>query len=127
MNSRELALAFACTAWLAGCSHAPQRPAPPHAGGHVVLEGIAESRKLGAAVRGDGFDVWIEGLDGWPDGIAGRRVHVTGVLVERYDLPVFIQKPGEPIAQGMPVPEGTDLHAASRREVLRDAHWSVVR
>jgi hypothetical protein len=45
----------------------------------------------------------------------------------RHDLPVFVQKPGEPPLQGIPVPEGTDLHAASRRYVVRDATWSVSR
>jgi hypothetical protein len=45
----------------------------------------------------------------------------------RHDLPVFVQKPGEPPRQGIPVPEGTDLHAASRRYVVRDATWSVSR
>jgi len=100
----------------AGCATSP-----------VALEGIAESRKLGAALRGDGFDVWIDQLSEWPRDWVGRKVRVTGVLEERHDLPVFVQKPGEPAAAGIPVPEGTDLQQASRRYVIRDAKWSLIR
>jgi hypothetical protein len=92
----------------------------------VTLEGIAEARKLGAVLRGKDFDVWIDQLQDWPRDYVGRRVRVTGILEERHDLPVFIQRPGEPVAGGIPVPEGTDLHAASRRYVLRDAKWSLI-
>ena len=92
----------------------------------VALEGIAEARKLGAALRGNGFEVWIDRLDEWPAGAAGRKVRVTGVLEERHDLPVYIQKAGEPPAAGIPVPEGTDLRQASRRYVVREAKWSLI-
>ena len=93
----------------------------------VTLEGIAEARKLGAALRGDGFDVWIDRLSDWPRELVGRKVRVSGVLEERHDLPVYIQKRGEPVAAGIPVPEGTDLQKASRRYVIRDAKWSLIR
>ena len=96
-------------------------------GQQVTLEGIAEARRLGAALRGNDFDVWIDQLQDWPGQYIGQRVRVTGVLEERHDLPVFIQKPGEPVTGGIPVPEGTDLHAASRRYVVRDAKWSLIR
>jgi hypothetical protein len=96
-------------------------------GQQVTLEGIAEARRLGAALRGHDFDVWIDQLQDWPRDYVGQRVRVTGVLDERHDLPVFIQKPGEPAAGGIPVPEGTDLHAASRRYVVRDAQWSLIK
>lgn len=92
----------------------------------VSLQGVAESRKLGAALRGNGFEVWIDRLDEWPSGAAGRKVRVTGVLEERHDLPVYIQKAGEPPAAGIPVPEGTDLRQASRRYVVREAKWSLI-
>ena len=92
----------------------------------VTLEGVAEARKLGAALRGDGFEVWIDGMQAWPAAAAGRKVRVTGVLEERYDLPVYIQKTGEPPAAGIPVPEGTDLRQASRRYVVREAKWSPI-
>jgi len=114
---------------ISGCAN-PSKPPEPLAalrGQAVTLEGIAEARKLGAALRGDGFEVWIDRLSEWPREWAGRRVRVTGVLEERNDLPVFVQKPGEPAASGIPVPEGTDLREASRRYVVRDANWSLIR
>jgi hypothetical protein len=93
----------------------------------VTLIGIAEPRKGGAALRGDDCCVWIDGSHDWPSGYVDQRVQVIGVLEERPDLPVFIPKPGERRPQGLPVPEGTDLRAASRRLVVRDATWSVLR
>lgn len=96
-------------------------------GQRVSLVGVAEPRKLGAALRGGDFYVWIDGLHDWPTEYVGQRVEVVGVLEERHDLPVFVQKPDEPPVQGIPVPEGTDLHEASRRYVVKDARWSVAR
>ena len=92
----------------------------------VTLEGVAEARKLGPALRGNGFEVWIDGLEQWPAATAGRKIRVVGVLEERHDLPVYIQKAGEPPAAGIPVPEGTDLRHASRRYVVREAKWSLI-
>ena len=95
--------------------------------GHpVTLEGIAEARKLGPALRGNGFEVWIDRLDEWPAATAGRKVRVTGVLEERHDLPVYIPQAGAPAVAGIPVPEGTDLRQASRRYVVREAKWSLI-
>jgi hypothetical protein len=96
-------------------------------GRQVALEGIAEPRKLGAALRGDDFDVWIDQMQDWPAGVVGRRVRVTGILDERYDLPVYVLRPGEPVAAGIPVAEGTDLRKASHRYIVRDAKWSLIK
>ena len=121
---------------LAGCSRHPSAVAVVRAdsvrsllGQRVTLSGIAEPRKLGAAVRCDGFDVWIDGLQDWPQDFTGHRVHVTGVLEERHDLPVFTaDTPEERMrVQGIPVPSGTDLHEASRRYIIRDAKWTLIR
>jgi hypothetical protein len=95
-------------------------------GQQVTLDGVAETRKLGAALRGNGFDVWIDRLERWPAEALGRKVRVTGILEERQDLPVYIQKAGEPPAAGIPVPEGTDLREASRRYLVRDSKWSLI-
>jgi hypothetical protein len=95
-------------------------------GREVTLEGVAETRKLGAALRGDGFDVWIDRLEHWPAEALGKKVRVTGILEERHDLPVYVQRAGEPPAAGIPVPEGTDLREASRRYIVRDSKWSVI-
>lgn len=122
------------SALLVGCAHRHEGAAVVLAdsllssvGQQVTMIGIAEPRELGAALRGDNFYVWIDGLHDWPTGYVGQRVHVVGVLEVRHDLPVFVQKPDEPLVQGIPVPEGTDLHAASRRYVVRDATWNVLR
>ena len=95
-------------------------------GQQVTLDGVAETRKLGAALRGSGFDVWIDRMERWPAEALGRKVRVTGILEERQDLPVYIQKTGEPPAAGIPVPEGTDLREASRRYLVRDSKWSLI-
>lgn len=98
-------------------------------GKRVLLKGWAVNRKGGAVlVTDDGEHVWIDGLASWPDGYyrggdKGKRLRVSGTLDEDHGLPVFVQKEGEPIVQGVPVPEGTDLEKASHRFVLRDASW----
>ena len=121
-------------ALIVGCSHHHEDAAIVRAdslqssvGQRVTLVGVAEPRKIGAALRGDDFYVWIDGLHDWTQRFSGRRVQVVGILEVRHDLPVFVQKPDEQPVQGIPVPEGTDLHAASRRYVVRDAIWSVLR
>jgi hypothetical protein len=122
---RRFALLLAILLSFSGC--ASQSKMHAQLGQHVTLEGIAEARKLGALLRGKDFDVWIDQLQDWPRNYVGRKVQVTGVLEERHDLPVFIQKPGEPVAGGIPVPEGTDLREASRRYIVRDAKWSLIK
>ena len=113
---------------IAGCGNPPKQPERLSAliGHTVTLEGVAEARKLGPALRGEGFDVWIDQLSDWPREFVGKRVRVTGILEERHDLPVFVQRRGEPVAAGIPVPEGTDLRQASRRYVIRNAKWSLM-
>ncbi|MCA9706241.1 MAG: hypothetical protein KDK70_10370 [Myxococcales bacterium] len=97
-------------------------------GHRVRLRGMAIDRKGGAVLAVGEHHVWIEGLHSWPAGYyeggdRGRELTVTGVLHEDHGLPVFVPKEGEPVVQGIPVPEGTDLEQASRRYVLRDASW----
>ena len=94
-------------------------------GKKVTLSGEAQPRKLGAALLGKDFVIWIDGLHGWPSGFRGKRVSVTGTLIERHDLPVFIPSPNDPGIQGIPVPKGTDLHKASQRYLLKDATWKL--
>ncbi len=65
-------------------------------------------------------------MDDTGDGDRGKRVKVTGVLTEDHALPVFIPKQGEPIPQGIPVPEATDLYQASHRYVLKEATWELL-
>ncbi len=97
-------------------------------GRRITVEGWAVNRKGGAALEGDGFTVWMEGMESWPaeccaGGARGRRLRATGVLAEDHGLPVFVPQQDQPIRQGIPVPEGTDLEVASRRFLLVDACW----
>src|SRR5262245_58909581 len=76
-------------------------------GKSITLEGTAANTKLGAVLLGESGEIWIDGLDAWPDGFylggdRGKRLRVTGTVIERHDLPVFIQKEGELPRQGIP-------------------------
>jgi hypothetical protein len=91
----------------------------------VTLGWRRESRKLGAALRGDGFDVWIDRLDGWPSNHSGRRVRVTGILEERHDLPVYIQRPGDPPAAAFRSPKAR-IAQGEPRYIVRNPKWSLI-
>ena len=100
-------------------------------GKRITVIGWAVDRKNGAALHGEKFTLWMQGMQRWPSGLykggdRGQKLRVTGVLIEDHGLPVFIQKKGEPIVQGMPVPEGTDLKKASHRYLLKDATWNQI-
>ncbi len=100
-------------------------------GQRVTLEGKAVNAKLGAELQGDDFSIWLAGVDAWPDGFYtggddGKAVRVTGTVIEAFDLPVFVPSPDEPLIQGIPVPEGTDLKQASHRYLLKDPTWELV-
>jgi len=101
-------------------------------GTKITIEGKAINAKLGALLTAkDGSSIWIDGLESWPAGFYlgeenGKILSVTGIVIEKYDLPVFIYKEGGPQKSGIPVPEGTDLKEASRRYLLKGAKWKVV-
>jgi hypothetical protein len=101
-------------------------------GQSITVEGTAQNAKLGAVLSDGGSSIWIDELDSWPEGFCvgeepGKRVRVTGTVIERSDLPVFVPKEGEPPRAGIPVAEGTDLEKASRRFLLKDAKWDLVK
>lgn len=99
-----------------------------HRGRQVSVVGRAESFKAGARLAPTHAPpIWLDDPDGWPDGYDGKIVRVTGTVVERHDLPVFIPKPGELPRGGIPVPPGTDLHQASRRYKLANYRIERVR
>ena len=99
----------------------------------VVVEGFAHGGgKDPPSVRSGtmAIDVVLddppEPLHAWSPGHSAR-VRVRGVVSQRADRPVFVQRPGQPLMQGIPVPEGTDLEEARRRWVLEHASVEVVR
>lgn len=119
--------------FLVGCTHRHDvrrldRPEaiPGALGQRVAAVGVAANGKGGPRLVGDAFDLWID-TEPWPAHANGQRVEVVGVLEERHDLPVFVPRAGEPTIAGIPVPEGTALHAASRRFVLTQPQWRVLR
>lgn len=92
----------------------------------VVIEGIAQDAKLGPIVQtADGRVYSIDGLDEWPDDLRGKRVRVTGRPEKRDDLPVFVQKPGEPIRSGIPVASEQEAERARWRTVIVEATWEI--
>lgn len=121
---------------LASCSaiHSQTRAADVSAvniGKRIIVEGWAVNRKIGAQLIGTNFNLWIDGLSSWPEayytgGDKGKKVRISGILAEDNGLPIFIPRKDEPVVQGIPAPEGTDLQKASHRYVLRDASWELL-
>jgi len=102
-----------------------------HVGHTITLEGTALNAKLGAILHTKHGDVWIDGLDSWPKGYyeggnKGKRLRVTGTVIERDDLPAYIAKPGEPPKSGIPVRNEEDLKTAKHRFLLKNAKWTAV-
>ncbi len=100
-------------------------------GEQITLTGKAVNVKLGAmVVVNDSLSIWIDGLESWPEGYysteESKWVRVTGKLIEKYYLPVFISEDGKPYQTGIPVPKGTDLKKASHRYLLKDATWEII-
>ena len=56
----------------------------------------------------------------------GTRLRVSGTIIRRSDLPVFIEEPGKDSKAGMPMPKGTDLEKAAIRYLLQEATWEVI-
>jgi hypothetical protein len=130
-----------------GCSTHPTAPSPAvvgkerviawpndwseHVGQRVTLEGAAANAKLGALLLGKESEIWIDGLDSWPEGFysggdKGKRLRVTGTVIKKGDLPVFVQKPGEFPSAGIPVKSEQELEKAKWRYLLKDAKWDVL-
>lgn len=98
----------------------------------VTLEGKAVNAKLGAMLQGEGQSIWIDGVDSWPSGYyqggdQGKKLHVTGTVIKKGDLPVFVQKPGDPIRSGMPVASEDEAERARWRYLLKDAKWTELK
>ena len=99
-------------------------------GTKVVVTGKAVNHKIGAYLLTNKGGIYIDLPEThWPNelyfgGDNGETVTVTGTVVERNDLPVFIPNPNEPQIQGIPVSEGTDLEKASKRFVLESVEWN---
>jgi hypothetical protein len=127
LSATILGCATACARTDAPPPSAPQEWASL-VGKRVTVEGTAANAKMGALLETDRGHVWIDGLDSWPSDYypgpgKGRRLRVTGIVVEHDDLPVFVPKPGEPIMQGIPIEPDADIGRARRRYLLQNATW----
>ena len=98
-------------------------------GQRVTVEGIPVNAKLGPCLLTSDGRIWIDGLEAWPReyrGVKdGTRLRVSGTVIRRSDLPVFIEHEG-PQSAGMPMPKGTDLEKAAIRYLLQEATWEVI-
>ena len=102
---------------------------PVYLNKYVQLSGVAYNVKLGAliAIENDSNVVWMDGLSHWPKGFYGQNIRVAGILIEKYDLPVFISTGKLTDPSGIPVPEGSDLKKASKRYLLKDIEWELIK
>ena len=101
-------------------------------GQKVTFHGKAINSKLGAFLEVNKKRIWIKGMDSWPEGFYlggedGKLLEVTGVLIEKHDLPVYIHKEGEPYSAMIAYPPGTDLKKASHRYLLEDPKWVIIK
>lgn len=97
-------------------------------GKKVTLIGETVNQKLGAVlVLEDGQRIWMDDMESWPNGYytekESKTIQVTGVLIERYDLPVFVPSNDPIVKQGISVPKGTDLKEGSHRYLVKDYEW----
>ncbi|MEN9639890.1 MAG: hypothetical protein RLZZ262_1759, partial [Bacteroidota bacterium] len=74
--------------------------------------------------------IWMDEMKSWPNGYyteeTSKRVQVTGVLTERYDLPVY--NPSDSIIrQGVEMPEGKGVEESSHRFVITKYTWGEIK
>jgi len=97
-----------------------------HLGQVIVMEGIAGQAKAGPVLEIDGKIIFID-VDGWPEGMWGKRVRVKGTLVKRYDAPVLNK--GGRFATGVPIEheEGSpEYHEASKRYLIQNPTYEIL-
>lgn len=86
----------------------------PFLGERITVEGTARNAKLGALVQMKHVAIWVDGLESWPgEWPAGTPVRVTGVVIQRDDMPVV--HPNGPVSGGVP--------GSSTRFLLQDPEW----
>ena len=103
-----------------------------HVGKKIIIIGKSTNEKIGAAVTlSNDKRIYIEDFNSWPKNYylgerKSKTVKITGILIERNDLPVFIANDDE-LKQGMSVPKGTDLKQASHRFLLKNVSWKIIK
>lgn len=116
-------------------------------GQQVTVDGWAEELKIGPyLVEDKGLDgraiaIWMEGKR-WPDGYfkgsgKSKHVRVTGTVISRDDVPVFLVQSGTGPAigdtsgnvigpQGIPVYSKEEFDRRKWRFLLKDVTWKVL-
>jgi hypothetical protein len=116
--------------------HPSQANLTAHLGKRITVVGKTANAKLGAVLLLENEQkIWMDEMGSWPDAYHPVKVNipeskilrVTGILVEKSDLPVFTpSNDGASIPQGMPTPSTTDLAKARQRFLLKNYRWVVV-
>jgi hypothetical protein len=110
---------------------APPTGLAAQVGKRVVLEGTAANAKLGALLLTGEGQVWIDGLDYWPEEVVNaegkaQRLRVVGTLTKRDDVPVFVYRPGDPVPQGCPARTEAEREKLKWRYLVKGAKWAVL-
>lgn len=117
-----------CTLWLEGYWNGTRldlrkvgprvTETSPHAGVQADhRSGHAVNAKAGAALTAHENEViYLDGLAAWPDGVAGRTVEVSGLLVTRQVVPDATVDAGGAISAG----------ASGSQRVFESPRWSLV-
>ncbi|MCI3937197.1 hypothetical protein MQX03_08290 [Chryseobacterium aahli] len=125
--------------WIFACSTTNQTDNPKNdeikqlLGKNVTFIGKTVNMKLGAAlILENGQRIWMDEMHSWPDGFYTEKetksAKVTGVLIERHDLPVFVPNENDSIMQqGIPAPKDTDLKEASHRYLFTKYKWNEIK
>ncbi|MEC4005235.1 hypothetical protein OX283_011250 [Flavobacterium sp. SUN052] len=100
-------------------------------GKKVTFTGETLNCATGAALQiANGPMIWLDKLNSWPEGFflgennkKNKIVKISGTLIEKFDLPVFIDDGS--LKHGIPVPIGTDLGKLSHRYLLTDYTWEI--
>jgi len=83
-----------------------------------TLTGTAQNAKAGAVLMtDDGRMLYISGMSGWPEGVDGHAIIVTGQVASEAVVPAAVQAPDGTWSQGKKE-AGDDL-------VIRDARWQL--
>ena len=84
-----------------------------------TLTGTAQNAKAGAVlVAEDGRTLYIPGLSGWPEGVDGQAIIVTGVVGSEHFVPVAVQAPDGSWSQGKGAGSAADV-------VIREVSWQL--
>jgi hypothetical protein len=83
-----------------------------------TLTGTAQNAKAGAVIMtDDGRMLYVSGMSGWPKGVDGETIVVTGVVASEDVVPAAVQAPDGTWSQGKKE-AGADL-------IIREASWQL--